>query len=165
MYCVTALHSERGTELCATWIVAFCSVQTNCRISHSQIPGIIFELAAIWNVWERGTILFVNEWSFFCEYFIEFVATAEKGYFLRIDSLVVGRWWWWLRYWRPPRVSNHFLNMFPIFIAFEFEFQLSIVKIFETIMLNCNLIALRGLKYQLSIEYILSDILLLQPKM
>ena len=34
----------------------------------------------------------------FCEYFIEFVATAEKGYFLRIDSLVAGSWWWWLKY-------------------------------------------------------------------
>ena len=156
MYCVTALHSERGTELCATWIVAFCSVQTNCRISHSQIPGIIFELATIWNVWGRGTILLCESSmdEVFCAYFIEFVVTVAKGFFFAYwlapvrQSLCVGRWWW-PEYWKPPRASNHFLNMFPIFIAFEFEFQLSIAKIFETIMLNCNLIALRGLKYKL----------------
>ena len=102
----------------------------------------------------------IRQWmKLFCEYFIEFVATAEKGYFLRIDSLVVDRWWWWLRYWKPPRVSNHFLNMFSIFIALEFEFQLSTEHIFEICAINgimrktdCNWIALGGLKWNRSLH-------------
>ena len=149
-----------------------CPDPCSCIPYIQQIPGIIFELAAIWNVWGRGTILLCESSmdEVFCVYFIEFVVTVAKGFFFAYwlapvrQSSCVGRWWW-PEYWKPPRASNHFLNMFPIFIAFEFEFQLSIVKIFETIMLNCNLIALRGLKYQLSLEYILCDILLLKPKM
>ena len=158
MYCVTALHSERGTELCATWIVAFCSVQTNCRISHSQIPGIIFELAAIWNVWERGTVLFVNEWNFLWISYWVCSNGWKRIFFARIDSLVAGSWWWWLKYWKPPRVSNHFLNMFSIFIALEFEFQLSTEHIFEICAIDgimrktdCNWIALGGLKWNRSL--------------
>ena len=149
-----------------------CPDPCSCILYIQQIPGIIFELATIWNVWGRGTILLCESSmdEVFCAYFIEFVVTVAKGFFFAYwlapvrQSLCVGRWWW-PEYWKPPRASNHFLNMFPIFIAFEFEFQLSIVKIFETIMLNCNLIALRGLKYKLSLEYILCDILLLKPKM
>ena len=149
-----------------------CPDPCSCIPYIQQIPGIIFELATIWNVWGRGTILLCESSmdEVFCAYFIEFVVTVAKGFFFAYwlapvrQSSCVGRWWW-PEYWKPPRVSNHFLNMFPIFIAFEFEFQLSIVKIFETIMLNCNLIALRGLKYKLSLEYTQCDILLLKPKM
>ena len=110
-----------------------CPDPCSCIPYIQQIPGIIFELATIWNVWGRGTILLCESSmdEVFCAYFIEFVVTVAKGFFFAYwlapvrQSLCVGRWWW-PEYWKPPRVSNHFLNMFPIFIAFEFEFQLSI---------------------------------------
>ena len=143
-----------------------CPDPCSCIPYIQQIPGIIFELATIWNVWGRGTILLCESSmdEVFCAYFIEFVVTVAKGFFFAYwlapvrQSLCVGRWWW-PEYWKPPRVSNHFLNMFSIFIALEFEFQLSTEHIFEICAIygimrktDCNWIALGGLKWNRSLH-------------